>query len=161
MARTFRAAHSLEIASWFTGPRQLAWSEQVRNGPSHDDFATPTETFLEAGKPDAFAGPIVVLTSGGTYSAAETFAMAIGERTQTTLLGEVTSGHLSDMIDATLPNGWEVTFSGERYIAANGDLYENVGVNVDVNVSLDLAALAGGTDNMLVAAIARLNEDKQ
>ena len=149
-------AVSLEIAAWFAGPRQLAWSEQVRNGPEHNEFAAPSEVCLEEGRLGAFSGPVVVLTSGGTYSAAETFVLAIGERELVTVLGERTSGHLSDMIEATLPNGWDVTFSGERYLAANGELFEEVGVPPDVSVAIDISALSLGTDNMLEAALAQI-----
>lgn len=147
---------SLEIAAHVGGDRAVAWTEAVRDGPAHDDFAAPVETYVEATRPGGFAGPVVLLTSGGTYSAAETFTLAMRVRDQVTVLGERTSGHLSDMIDHILPNGWELTYSGERYVAADGQLYEAAGVPVDVEMALDTAALAAGTDPMLEAALERL-----
>lgn len=147
---------SLEIAAHFAGDRAIAWSEQTRDGPDHLDFAAPVDTFVDATRTNGFAGPVVLLTSGGTYSAAETFTLAMRVRDNVTVLGEPGSGHLSDMIDHDLPNGWELTYSGERYIAADGQLYEVAGVPVDVAVDLDVNALAAGTDAMLEAALARL-----
>jgi C-terminal processing protease CtpA/Prc len=147
---------SLEIAAHFAGEQTVAWSEKVRDGPDHLDFAAPVDTEVEATRAGGYAGPVVLLTSGGTYSAAETFTLAMRVRDQVTVLGERGSGHLSDMIDHELPNGWELTYSGERYLAADGELYEVSGVPVDVEVPFDVAALAAGTDAMLEAALARL-----
>jgi len=38
-----------------------------------------------------------------------------------TLVGEPTSGHFSDQHELKLPNGWKVTYSGERYTDARGN----------------------------------------
>jgi len=152
-------AVSLAIAAAFTGERSLAWSEARRNGPAHDDFGPFEDVFVDAS--DAYDAPVILLTSGGTFSAAETFAMAMGGRARVTLLGEPTSGHLSDMIDGQLPNGWNFTFSGERYRAADGEFYEARGIPVDVEVPLDPDAVATGVDAMLEAALATLNDSDQ
>lgn len=149
-------AVSLEIAAHFAGAETVAWSEQVRDGPGHLDFADPVDTRVDATRSGGFAGPVVLLTSGGTYSAAETFTLAMRVRDRVTVLGERGSGHLSDMIDHDLPNGWELTYSGERYTAADGEVYEVTGVPVDVEVPLDVAALDRGVDVQLEAALERL-----
>lgn len=147
---------SLGIASRFEGPRTLAWSERERAGPAHDDFGPWTDVFVEASS-DAFAGPVVLLTSGGTFSAGESFVLAMRERPGVTVLGERTSGHLSDLFDLRLPNGWHATYSGEQLRAADGEIYEARGVPPDVEVPLDAAALEAGTDRMLDAALALLS----
>lgn len=147
---------SLEIAHWFAGARTVAWSEQVRNGRAHDALAAPVPTYVEAMPTGGIAVPVVVLTSGGTYSAAETFLLAMRVRDHVSVLGERSSGHLSDEIAGTLPNGWTFTYSGERYIAADGQLYEVQGIPVDTPMSLDVTMLAAGKDTMLEAALAAL-----
>ena len=144
---------SLAVAQHFAGERTLAWSKQLRDGSGHDDFGTPEEVYVEACSSDCFEGSVVLLTSGGTFSAAETFALAMRVRDQVTLLGEPSSGHFSDMTDGELPNGWNYTFSGERYRAADGEVYEARGVPVEVPVDLDVDTLAGGQDKMLDAAL--------
>ena len=149
---------ALEVARFFSGPRTLAWSEARRNGPGHGDFGPFEDTYVEAGLPNAFDGPVVVLTSGYTFSAAETFALAMRVRSNVTLLGEPTSGHFSDLESAQLPNGWPYTYSSERYRAADGNVYEGQGVPVDVAVEFDSAAFQLGVDNMFEAAVARLTQ---
>ncbi len=149
-------AVSLAIAERFAGPETLAWSKQRRSGPGHDDLGPWEDSWVRAAGPGAYSEPVVLLTSGGTFSAAETFALAMGGRDRVTLLGEPSSGHFSDMVDGELPGGWEFTFSGERYRAPDGQVYEARGVPVDVPVALDVDALAGGRDVMLEAALERL-----
>jgi hypothetical protein len=147
---------ALEIAAWFEGPRSVAWTEQRRSGPGRLDFGEPETTHVEAMRSGGYTGPVVLLTSGATFSAAETFSLAMRERPRVRIVGERSSGHFSDMMDHTLPNGWELTLSHERYYDADGVLHETLGVPVDVAVSFDVAALDAGTDNVLEAALADL-----
>ena len=149
---------ALVVARWFAGDRTVAWSEQRRNGPGHLDFGPFEDTYVEDAQPDAFTGPVVLLTSGGTFSAAEVMMLVMGVRDNVTIMGERTSGHLSDQLLTTLSNGWEIDLSNERYRAADGNIYEAVGVPVDIPVSLDVAALDDGTDTMLEAALAQLGQ---
>ncbi len=147
---------SLELTRWFAGPRTLAWSENRRSGPQHDDVGPFEDFFVEESVEGAFEGPVVLLTSGGTFSAAETFTLAMAERAQVTVLGERTSGHFSDLLETCLPNGWSLGLSGERYRAADGVIYEGQGAPVDVEVAFDPEAFAAGQDIMLEAALGLL-----
>jgi carboxyl-terminal processing protease len=149
---------ALVIPTFFAGQRRLVWSKRTRDGPAHDDFGPWEDVYVDGARPGAFAGPVVLLTCGGTFSAAETFALAMRARDRVTLLGEPTSGHFSDLCDGELPCGWTFTYSGERYRAADGELYEARGVPVDQAVDLDVAALASGRDVMLEAALAALSD---
>ena len=145
---------SLAIAQRFAGDRTLCWWKQERDGPEHDDFTPWREVHVEAG--DAWDKPTVLLTSGMTFSAAETFVLAMSVRDQITVLGERTSGHFSDIGARKLPNGWGVRLSPERYRAADGEIYEARGAPVHVEVPFDPAALDLGRDVMLEAAVQRL-----
>ncbi len=147
---------ALDVAQHFAGPRSLAWSKQRRNGPGHLDFGAPEDWYVEASDGDAFDGPVVVLTSRGTFSAAETFTLAMRVRTNVEVVGERGSGHFSDLVEQTMPAGWSLELSGERYRAADGEIYETTGVPVDLAVAFDRAALVNGTDTMLEAALMRL-----
>lgn len=144
---------ALEIATWFAGARTLAWSEQRRNGPAHDDFGDWEDTYVEAAQPEAYGGPVVLLTSGGTFSAGEVFVLAMRARDRVTVIGEPTSGHFSDQLEGTLPNGWTYDLSNERYRAADGIIYETRGAPVDQPVPFDVAALNQGQDTILDAAL--------
>lgn len=149
---------SLEIARRVAGDRAVAWSKATRDGPEHSDFSEYVETYVEAATANAYDKPVVVLTSGGTFSAAETFVLAMRVRDDVTVMGERSSGHLSDLIDGSMTNGWKYTYSGERYKAADGNVYEAVGVPVDELVPFDPDAFAAGTDTMLESALTRLGQ---
>ena len=147
---------SLAMAEWFAGDRTIAWSRARRGGPKHDDYSDWKDFFVEAETEGAYPGPVVVLTSGGTMSAAETFLLAMTVRDNVSFLGERSSGHFSDMIDGRLPNGWAFTYSGQRYRAADGNVYETQGVPVDLEMPFDVDAFAAGEDEMLETALALL-----
>lgn len=149
-------AVSVEMATWFAGPSSIAWTKAVRNGPASTDLIDDTVQRVPAGRREGFGGPVVLLTSGGTFSAGETFVLAMRTRSNVEVLGEATSGHLSDIWSARLPNRWTLTYSGERYVAPDGAVYEGVGVPSDVAVPLDVSAVAEGRDVQLEAAMARL-----
>ncbi len=147
----------LAIAARFSGQRAVAWTEQTRNGPAHDAFTSPTPVYVRASAPGAFKGNVALLTSGGTFSAAETMALAMRERDHVTIVGERTSGHFSDLSGRRLPNGWGYTMSAERYHTADGVVVEAIGVTPDRVVVLDVEALEAGRDVLLEEALAALH----
>ena len=77
---------ALSFARWVSGPRTVAWREQERNGPGYEDFTSPREVFVDASPQGAIDVPVVVLVSGWTFSAAETFLLAMDERDDVTFL---------------------------------------------------------------------------
>lgn len=144
---------SLAFARHFAGPRTVAWSEQRRRGPDHDDVGPWRDFFVEADD-NGYDKPVGLLVSGGSFSAAETFVLAMVVRDDVTVLGEPTSGHFSDLFSDRLPNGWTFTYSGERYRAADGVVYEGVGYPPDVEIPLDPDAVDVGLDPMFERALA-------
>ncbi len=78
-----------------------------------------------------FTGPVAMLTSMTTSSAAETFAIAIKARTNSLLIGEDSAGGLSDILPLSLPHGLNYSLSNEYYLSADGEEWEGVGVPVD------------------------------
>lgn len=69
---------------------------------------------MKAAFPKAFDGPVIVLTSGSTFSAAETFALAMRVRDNVSIVGERSSDHFSDLEEFELANGWLYTLSSLR-----------------------------------------------
>ncbi len=149
-------AVGLEVARWFQGPRTLSYWKARRAGPQHDALGPWEEVWVAASPPGALEAPIVLLVSGWTFSAAETFALSMRVRPRVVIMGERTSGHFSDLVRADLPNGWRFTYSGERYRAADGVVYEARGLPIDLPVTFDLAAFREGRDPMLEMALRRL-----
>jgi carboxyl-terminal processing protease len=77
-----------------------------------------------------FVGPIVVLTSEATASAAESFGLGLFARGNVKFIGAPSNGSYSDMLQKQLPNGWTFSLSNEVYVDLSGNNYESVGFPV-------------------------------
>lgn len=86
---------------------------------SMDDFGD--EVYLEPDGERSFLGPVAVLTSGSTGSAAEVFVMAMRTLPNVALIGEPTLGTLSDILDSRVTSDIAFGFSNEYYISTDGD----------------------------------------
>jgi hypothetical protein len=97
---------------------------------------------------------VILLTGPLTASAAEIFTLAMRDLPQVTVLGAPTAGALSDILDVTLPNGWTLGLSHQRYLDQRGTLFEAVGIPPDLVRPVDIAGLAAGTDSLMAEAAA-------
>jgi carboxyl-terminal processing protease len=145
---------SLVLASRFADKTRLAFSKQARDGDSY----TPLRSYeVSPDGPAQFTKEVVLLTSEFTASAAEIFAMAMGEMPHVTLIGEPTDGGHSDMLQGMLPNGFVFFLSNERYTANDGVCYEGAGVPPDIEIAFDPEAFLQGDDTMLEKAVQYLS----
>jgi carboxyl-terminal processing protease len=146
--------NGLLLASHFVSERVLAYTIRAKDG---DSYTNETEVYIEVGNETyRHTGPVIVIASGSTVSAAETFTLAMSQLAQTTLLGRNTSGAFSDVLPRSLPNGWFFTLSNEVYAAPNGTVYEMVGIPSDLIPEADLLPLAereAGIDSWLELAL--------
>jgi carboxyl-terminal processing protease len=71
-----------------------------------------------------YTGPVYMLTSDITLSAAEVFALYMRALPNVIHVGETTRGAFSDQIDKPLPNGWYLVLSAEVYRDPSGESYE-------------------------------------
>ena len=118
-------AVSLAIAGRFADRSRVAFTKRARNGDGHTDRqAIEVEPTGRA----RFTGPVALLTSGSTGSAAEIFTLCMAALPQVTTVGAPTRGITSDELPKQLPNGWVVTVSNERYEDPAGTCYERVGI---------------------------------
>ncbi|UEM06787.1 S41 family peptidase (plasmid) [Skermanella rosea] len=119
---------ALALASHFTDRPVLAFTKQpVRLGVGLDTQAievTPADGVR-------YTGPVAVLTSDATASAAEVGALAFRSLPGTKSFGSPTYGALSDPFSYRLPNGWKGTVSNEIYRAADGRVHEGTGIPPD------------------------------
>ncbi len=120
---------------------------------AHGSFTPETALTVTPEGRAAFPQPVVVLTSGYTVSAGEVLTMALAELPQVTVLGEPTSGALSDMMIRPLPGGFAFSLSHQVYRDAAGTVPEGTGLQPDIAHPVDPAAFAQGTDSALVAAL--------
>jgi carboxyl-terminal processing protease len=118
------------IAGRFAAERTLAYSKYA--GDAKGD--TPQAIYVEPSDRERFTGPVYLITSDITVSAAEIFTMAMRALPNVTHLGGTTRGSLSDVLTKPLPNGWSVTLSNEVYLDAKGKAWEGKGVPPQVSV---------------------------
>ncbi len=104
--------------------------------------------------------PVYLLTSGVTFSAAELFTWIMADMPQVTVVGGRSGGGMSDILERTLPNGWKLGLSNQRYLRQNGSSYERVGIPVDVAGAVDVDGYAGGRDMLLEEVIATAAEHR-
>lgn len=75
-----------------------------------------------------FTGPVYLVTSNVTLSAAEVLVLAMRAFPNVTHIGETTRGSLSDVLWKRLPNGWILSLSNEAYLDHQGRLWEGKGI---------------------------------
>jgi carboxyl-terminal processing protease len=117
------------ITSRFIDQSLHVYSKQARLS----DSRTPLQqVFIEPQGDTQFLGPLAVMTSASTYSAAEIFAMSMRQRANTVLVGEATAGGFSDGLNKSLPHGTIFSLSNEFYLTPDNEEFEGVGVPVDI-----------------------------
>ncbi|WP_209348268.1 S41 family peptidase [Pontixanthobacter sp. CEM42] len=113
-----------EIARRFASKKTLVSSKFAGDATNR----TPQPLFVEPVTRPSFAGPIYVLTSDVTVSAAEALTLSLRALPNVTHVGSKTRGALSDVLEKKLPNGWVVTLSNEVYLDHEGVSWEGKGI---------------------------------
>jgi carboxyl-terminal processing protease len=111
------------IAARFTDSRRLAYTKRPRNVSM-----LPQPFHVEPFPGPRFTGPVYLLTSDVTVSAAEVFTLCMRALPNVTHVGTATRGALSDVLVKPLPNGWRMELSNEIYLDAQGALFEVRGI---------------------------------
>ena len=113
-----------QIAARFTEKRTLAYSKYAGD----DLGARPQAIHVVPSDQPRYTGPVYLLTSNVTVSAAEIFTVAMRALPNVTHVGQTTRGSLSDVLMKRLPNGWTVTLSNEVYLDVTGKAWEGLGI---------------------------------
>lgn len=119
----------MQIANRLADRRRLAFTKYARYG---DCFTERQAFHIEPAGDAQFARPVYLLTSARTASAGDVFALCMRALPHVTIVGQPSTGILSDNLRKHLPNGWYTSISNEYYCAADGQLFEGPGVPVDV-----------------------------
>ncbi|WP_197084643.1 S41 family peptidase [Saccharothrix sp. ST-888] len=120
----------LQIASRLTDRSYLAYSKTVRNDPADSSgFTRPQPIVVQPARGARYTGPVAVLTSGSTVSAGETFTQALIDRPGgTARIGESTQGVFSDVLERSLPNGWQIGLPDEEFRTRSGGTFDGPGI---------------------------------
>jgi C-terminal processing protease CtpA/Prc len=145
-------ALALAFASRFADRERVAFTK----APVYRGRTLDAAAIAVAPRGETYRGPIHLLTSPRTGSAAEILVLAMSALPQVTRIGEPTLGILSDNLYKRLPNGWEVGLSNERYEAPDGALYEGSGIPPQVPVAVWVEGdLRGGYRRAVDVALAK------
>jgi C-terminal processing protease CtpA/Prc len=124
-------ADALLIANRFADRRRLAFTQKAVYGQG---FTEKQEFYVSPQGSFQFTGPTFLLTSERTVSAAESFVLGLMAFPHVTRVGTTTAGAFSNVLTKYLPNGWRVEMSNEVCEAADGRVYEGVGIPPQVEV---------------------------
>jgi len=122
---------SMMIANRFADRRRLAFTKKAVHGKG---FTEEQDFYIRPEGDHQFTGPTFLLTSERTVSAAEIFTLCTMACPHMTRIGGTTAGALSDVLTKHLPYGWRLEMSNEVYAAADGHVYEGVGIPPQVEV---------------------------
>ena len=102
-----------------------------------------------------YRGRVVILTGGGTASAAEIFSAVLQEQHRAVIIGRKTMGAVLASRFYSLPDRGDLQLSVEDYATPGGRRLEGEGhgVEPDVSVTLTLADQRAGRDRDLEAAL--------
>lgn len=120
----------LEILSRFNPEKKQVGIKKAISG---NGFSNEVPLYIE-GTENAYTKPIYLLTTRASASATEICVLASLSLENITRIGGNTEGITSDMLDKTLPNGWEFSLSNEIYLDNNGKNYEHTGITPDILV---------------------------
>ncbi|MFD9129650.1 S41 family peptidase, partial [Kitasatospora sp. NPDC059571] len=150
---------ALRLAARLTDRPYLGYVKQARDDPRHADAWTrPQRVPVVPTTAPRFTGPVALLTSSATMSAAESLAMALmGRSPQPVRIGAATQGVFSDVLERALPNGWTFDLPNERYLTAQGRDFDGAGIPPTTEVPVYTEdELTSGRDSALAAARAAL-----
>jgi len=113
---------SADIAARFADKERPAYSKQAFRGGTVQTFDIVPSRRVR------YRGPVYLLTSELTASAAEVFALRMRQLPNAIQVGESTQGVFSDATEKGLPNGWVLSMSTEIYRDPAGRNYEGEGL---------------------------------
>lgn len=124
-------------------------------------YANPRLSRPDGTRVTPFAGPVAILVDGLTGSASECFAGGMQAVGRARIFGETTMGQALPASFTRLPNGDTLLHAVADFVTAGGTRLEGRGVVPDEAVRVDAAALAGGRDPVLAAALAWIDRNGQ
>ncbi|MFA6957172.1 MAG: S41 family peptidase [Thermoanaerobaculia bacterium] len=145
-------------------PAQRWWTREYR--PAMRAWGNPEGRYDGASRvpgsgDKAWSGPIALLTSARTYSAAEDFTVAFLGAKRGELIGEPTGGSTGQPLMFAVPGGGSVRICSKRNTLVDGREFVGIGIQPDLLVRPTVADLRAGRDPVLDAAVKKLASSKR
>ena len=132
--------------------------------PAFRAWGRPEGVHAETGstmQPDGarhYTGPVLVLTSARTYSAAEDFVVAFDAMHRGRIVGEPTGGSTGQPLIFDLPGGGTARVCTKRDAYPDGRDFVGVGIQPQLRAAPTVADLRAGRDTVLEAALTVLRQ---
>jgi len=148
---------SYEVAARFARRKIIGMYKKTRQrGGGYEDFGNAEKWLLEPKGKYQFFKPVVLLTNDKTVSAGDVFAMIMKALPQVRIVGSNSRGIYSDMYGFTLPNGWMISLSNQRYYNNKMQCYEGSGTPANIRVLNTRQDLKKKNDPVLERALKKL-----
>lgn len=96
----------------------------------------PFPHMVEPATGPRFTGPVYLLTSDVTVSGGELATLALRQNPNVTHAGTTTRGSFSTPLAKRLPNGWLLELSNEVFAAPDGAVFEETGIDPEVEIEV-------------------------
>lgn len=146
----------LDLAARFTGKPFFAYAKRARNNPADPSSFTAAQPILvQPSERTKYTGPIAMLTGGSQMSAGETFTQAMMNRSPRPVrIGQNTQGVFSDVLERTLPNGWQFIVPNEEFRTRDWKTFDGPGIAPDLRTPVFTAEeLREGRDTAFGTAL--------
>lgn len=130
---------------------------RLKHGPGRHDFTGPRDWILTPPPAGGYARPVVVLTNQRTFSAGETFLLALRVLPHVTTLGTPTAGAMGETENEVLASGWVYRTDMQRTLDADGRSWAGSGIPPDLHVRNTAQEIDRGRDRVLEAGIGLLS----
>lgn len=154
------STHAYSIASFQTDRSLTASKWKSRSYvPAYRSWGRPTEwieggpEIIEPRSGKRFAGPLVILTGPGTFSAAEDFLVPFKYSKRALLVGEKTGGSTGNPVVVPPPGGGIFRVVSKRDQFPDGQEFVGIGIAPDVEVHFTQSDLLKGTDPILLKGV--------
>jgi hypothetical protein len=152
--------HAYSLISFLTDqPLKASKWKSLSYVPAHRSWGRPTgwleggPAVIEPRNGKKYAGPLVVLTGPGTFSAAEDFLVPLQYAKRAILVGEKTAGSTGNPIRIPLPGGGMFMVVSKRDMFPDGREFVGIGISPDLEVHPTQKDLLKGTDPVLQKGI--------
>ncbi len=100
-----------------------------------------------------YEGPVIVLTSPRTFSAAEDFSVTFDAMNRGRIVGEATAGSTGQPLYVRLPGGGSARICAKRDRYPDGTEFIGIGIQPDIETAPTVADLRSGRDTVLERAL--------
>jgi len=146
--------NAFKLAQRMVPERREVIHSKVKTGSGRDDFSA-TEIFNVSPSAVRFNGPVIILTSSVTFSAANLFVAIMRNYDHVTLLGRTSGGGGGIPAVYELPNGWTFSYSASLISMPDGYVIEN-GFSPDLNIQISSGFILIGRDTILEFSVNNL-----